>query len=86
MLAIGIQFGVLQAMMVETTPVEIRCTALAVGNNVAWSILGGTTPLVATWLVYRTADSLSPAYLIAGAAAITFVALLATKDNFKREI
>ena len=85
-LAIGIQFGVLQALMVEATPEAIRCTALAIGNNIAWSILGGTTPLVATWLVYRTTDELSPAYLIAGAAAITFVALLLTKDNFKNEL
>jgi MHS family proline/betaine transporter-like MFS transporter len=85
-LAIGIQFGVLQALMVETTPEEIRCTALAVGNNIAWSILGGTTPLVAAWLVYRTADERSPAYLIAAAAAITFAGLLMTKDNFKYEL
>ncbi|MCW5736313.1 MAG: MFS transporter [Enhydrobacter sp.] len=85
-LAIGIQFGVLQALMVEATPQAIRCTALAIGNNIAWSILGGTTPLVATWLVYRTGDDLSPAYLIAGAAAITFVSLLLTKDNFKNEL
>jgi MHS family proline/betaine transporter-like MFS transporter len=85
-LAIGIQFGVLQALMVETTPEKIRCTALAVGNNIAWSILGGTTPLVATWLIYRTADERSPAYLIAAAAVITFVALLMTKDNFRNEL
>jgi MHS family proline/betaine transporter-like MFS transporter len=85
-LAIGIQFGVLQALMVEATPLAIRCTALAIGNNIAWSILGGTTPLVATWLVYRTTDELSPAYLIAGAAAITVVSLLLTRDNFKNEL
>jgi MHS family proline/betaine transporter-like MFS transporter len=85
-LAIGIQFGVLQALMVETTPQEIRCTALAIGNNISWAILGGTTPLVATWLVYRTTDELSPAYLIAGAAAITVAALLLTKDNFRNEL
>ena len=85
-LAIGIQFGVLQALMVETTPESIRCTALAIGNNIAWAILGGTTPLVAAWLVYRTADELSPAYLIAGAAAITFVSLLLTPENFRNEL
>ncbi|MFO1081427.1 MAG: MFS transporter [Reyranellaceae bacterium] len=85
-LAIGIQFGVLQALMVETTPEEIRCTALAVGNNIAWSLLGGLTPLVATWLVFRTSDELSPAFLIAGAAAITFAALLVTRDRFVKEI
>jgi MHS family proline/betaine transporter-like MFS transporter len=85
-LAIGIQFGVLQALMVETTPLAIRCTALAIGNNIAWAILGGTTPLVATWLVYRTTDELSPAYLIAAAAAITVVSLLLTRDSFKNEL
>lgn len=85
-LAIGIQFGVLQALMVEITPESIRCTALAIGNNIAWAILGGLTPLVAAWLVYRTADERSPAYLIAGAAAVTVVALLLTRDNFKNEL
>jgi len=85
-LAIGIQFGVLQALMVETTPESIRCTALAIGNNIAWAILGGLTPLVAAWLVYRTEDELSPAYLIAAAAAITVAALLMTKDNFRNEL
>jgi len=85
-LAIGIQFGVMQALMVETTPLDIRCTALAVGNNIAWSVFGGLTPLVATWLIYRTTDERSPAYLIVGAAAITLTALLFTRDPFKREI
>jgi MHS family proline/betaine transporter-like MFS transporter len=85
-LALGVQFGVMNALMTESTPEDIRCTALAVGNNLAWTLLGSATPLVATWLVYRTADQLSPSYLIAAAAAITFVALLTTRDNFKREI
>lgn len=84
--AIGIQFGVMHALMVESTPADIRCTALAVGNNIVWTALGSATPLVATWLVYRTHDNLSPAYLIVAAAAITFAALFVTKENFKREI
>lgn len=85
-LAIGIQFGVLQALMVESTPEEIRCTALAIGNNIAWSVLGGLTPLAAAWLIYRTTDALSPAFLIVGAAALTFAALLVTRDRFVKEI
>ncbi len=84
-LALSVQFGVQGALMVETTPEPIRCTALAIGNNIAWSILGGLTPLAATWLIWRTGDDLGPAWLIAGAAAITSVSLLFTKDNFKNE-
>lgn len=85
-LAIGIQFGVLQALMVETTPESIRCSALAIGNNIAWSFLGGFTPLVATWLVYRTHDDISPAFLIAASAALTLIALFMTRDTFVKEL
>lgn len=85
-LAIGVQFGVMNALMTESTPADIRCTVLAVGNNIAWTAFGSLTPLLAAWLVIRTADQLSPSYLIAGAAAITFAALLVSKDNFNRPL
>ena len=85
-LALSVQFGVQGALMVETTPEPIRCTALAIGNNIAWSILGGLTPLTATWLIYRTGDDLGPAWLVVAAAAATFAALLMAPDGFRKEI
>jgi MFS transporter, MHS family, proline/betaine transporter len=85
-LALSIQFGVQGAMMVEVTPADVRCTALAIGNNIGWSILGGLTPLVATWLTAGTGNALAPGWLVAAAAAITFVTLLVTADPFRREI
>jgi len=83
-LALGLQFGVQGALMVETTPEPIRCTALAIGNNIAWSVVGGLTPLAATWLSWRTGNDLAPAWLVVAAAAITLAALYATKDPFRR--
>jgi MHS family proline/betaine transporter-like MFS transporter len=85
-LALSIQFGVQGALMVEITPEPIRCTALAVGNNIAWSIIGGLTPLAATWLIWRTGDPLGPAWLVVAAAAVTLAALLMVRDTFRREI
>jgi MFS transporter, MHS family, proline/betaine transporter len=82
-LALSIQFGVQGALMVETTPANIRCTALAIGNNIGWSILGGLTPLAATWLIWRTGDVLMPAWLVAAAAAITFATLVVTAETLK---
>jgi MHS family proline/betaine transporter-like MFS transporter len=73
-------------MMVEITPANIRCTALAIGNNIGWSILGGLAPLAATWLTARTGDALAPAWLVAAAAAVTAVTLLLTADPFRRKI
>jgi MHS family proline/betaine transporter-like MFS transporter len=82
-LALSIQFGVQGAMMVELTPATIRCTALAIGNNIGWSLMGGLTPLAATWLTARTGDVLAPAWLIAAAAAITFATLLVSAETLK---
>jgi MHS family proline/betaine transporter-like MFS transporter len=85
-LALSMQFGVNGALAVEITPEEIRCTVLAVGHNIAWSIVGGLTPLVAAWLTWRTGDERSPAYLVAAAAAITFVTVLSIVDGFRNEL
>jgi hypothetical protein len=39
---------------VETAPLPVRCTAVALGYNISLGVIGGLTPLVATWLVNRT--------------------------------
>jgi MHS family proline/betaine transporter-like MFS transporter len=79
-LTVGTVLGVQPSLMVETTPPGIRCTAIALGFNVAFGVLGGLTPLAATWLVHRTGTDLSPAFMIMVAAAISFVAALAFKE------
>lgn len=68
--------GVLPAAMAELAPWRVRCTVLSVGYNVALALLGGSTPIVATWLVARTRLDLAPGLYLAAAAAITFVAAL----------
>jgi MHS family proline/betaine transporter-like MFS transporter len=83
--ALGLGFGVLPALMVETTPVAVRCTAMALGHGISFSIVGGLMPLAATWLTHRTGDVLSPAYLIMAAAALTFFAVLAHRESFRSE-
>jgi MHS family proline/betaine transporter-like MFS transporter len=86
-LIIGITIGVQPAVMVESTPYAVRCTAIALGYNVVFGIIGGLTPLVATWLVHRTNDDLSPAYMVMAAAAVSFVtALLFFKETYRDRI
>jgi nitrate/nitrite transporter NarK len=57
-----------------------RCTALAIGNNLAWSVVGGLTPLAATWLSLAHRRALAPAGWSSAAAAITLLALRLTAD------
>ena len=72
---IGLFSGTQSTTMIESTPSRIRCTAVGLGHNACLGVVGGLTPLVATWLVARTADELAPAYLIMVAAAIRSSAL-----------
>jgi MHS family proline/betaine transporter-like MFS transporter len=75
-LLIGATGGVMPAAMAELAPWRVRCTVLSVGYNVALALLGGTTPMVAAWLVSRTGVSLAPGIYLAGAAGVTFIAAL----------
>ena len=72
-LLIGTAGGALPAAMAELTPWRVRCTVLSVGYNVGMALLGGTTPMVATWLLARTGHSLAPAVYLAMAAVLAFV-------------
>jgi MFS transporter, MHS family, proline/betaine transporter len=68
--------GLMPATMAELAPWRVRCTVLSVAYNMGMAVLGGTTPLVAAWLVSRTGVPLAPAMYLAGAAGLTFVGAL----------
>jgi MHS family proline/betaine transporter-like MFS transporter len=82
-LLIGLYGGAQATAMVESAPERIRCTAVALGYNVCLGVIGGLTPLVATWLVARTGDELAPAYLIMAAAAVSCFAAWCMKETYR---
>jgi MFS transporter, MHS family, proline/betaine transporter len=84
-LSVGLFWGTLPAAMVEAVPRHVRCSALSLGFNVTAGIIGGLTPLAATWLVHRTADDLSPAYMMMGAAAISLAAMVFYREPVASE-
>ena len=82
---IGLFGGALPVTMVETTPREVRCSAISVGYNLCVGVLGGMTPMVATWLMQRTRDDLAPAYYIMAAALISLVIAVSLPKMTKAE-
>jgi MHS family proline/betaine transporter-like MFS transporter len=68
--------GAMPATMAELAPWRVRCTVLSVAYNLGMALLGGTTPLVAAWLVARTGVKLAPAWYLGAAAALTFIGSL----------
>jgi len=83
MVTVGLFCGVQPTIMVETAPARVRCTAVALGYNICLGIIGGLTPLAATWLVQRTANEIMPAFLVMAAAAVTFVAVLTFRETYR---
>ncbi len=83
-LIISCAIGVQPAMMVESTPREVRCTAIAVAFNLSYGVLGGLSPVAAAWLIHRSGLDLSPAFMIMGASAIAVIAVLSFREPQRR--
>lgn len=54
----------------------MRCTGLAIAYNIAHGVFGGTTPLVAAWLLKNTGNPIAPSYWLIGVLSISAVAML----------
>jgi MHS family proline/betaine transporter-like MFS transporter len=68
--------GVLPSLMSEQFPVDTRAVGVALGYSVSVSVFGGLAPLVATWLIVQTGDSLSPSYYLVFCGLLSLVALM----------
>lgn len=79
-LSIGLYLGAQPAYMVKVIAPEVRCTAAGLGYNITLGVAGGLSPMVATWLVHRLHDDLSPAYMIIAAGLISVVAVWSIKE------
>src|SRR5258708_26577758 len=80
---VGLFSGTQSTLMIESTPSRIRCTAVGLGHNACFAVIGGLTPLVAAWLVERTPDQLAPASLIMAAASVSFFRPCALNRTFR---
>ena len=75
-LGLGLLAGGLAAANVEMMPAPIRCTGLAFAYNASIGWFGGTTPLIAAWLIVETADPIAPGYWVAAAGGVSLLAAL----------
>ena len=85
-LLVGVYLGVAPAFMAETAPAHVRSTSLALGYNLTLGIVGGLTPLIATWLVHQTHSAVAPAFMIIAAALISFGTILSMKETYKQNL
>ncbi len=76
-LAVALLAGGKNPANVELMPAEVRCTGLAVAFNLAEGYFGGTTPLIATWLIAQTGNPLLPGAWVAFSGLCTLITVCA---------
>jgi MFS transporter, MHS family, proline/betaine transporter len=74
--------GPLVAVLAELFPTRFRATAVALAYNLTAAVIGGSGPLIVTWLVATTGDPRAPALYVTGAAVISGVALSWLRDRY----
>ena len=78
--------GSIPATLAEMFPTAMRFSGIALGYNVTLALIGGTAPMVCTWLVATTGDIASPAYYLIVMALISSVAALKIRPMEGREL
>ncbi|MEM5396476.1 MFS transporter [Staphylococcus gallinarum] len=91
LLLIGLVLSVYEGTMPGTLPAlfhtNVRYRAIAWTFNISISIFGGTTPLVASWLVHITGNNLAPAFYLMFVSIIGLIVLLTLfKDTSKKSL
>jgi MHS family proline/betaine transporter-like MFS transporter len=73
-------------MFVELFPTRDRLSGYSMAYNIAYGIVGGTTPVVATWLIASTGASIAPAFYLVVLSALSVVALIWMKDRSREPL
>ncbi|MEB0080168.1 MFS transporter [Pseudomonas sp. CCI3.2] len=83
LLAVGaVLCGVVTAALLsETFPTRTRYTASAITYNMAYTIFGGTAPLMATWLITSTGSNLSPAFYLMAVSVLALIGGMALPET-----
>lgn len=82
---IGLLSGGVAAVNVELMTHAIRGTGRAFAYNASLGLLGGTTPLISTWLIAKMGDPIAPAFWGAAAGVISLLTAIFWVRETKHE-
>ncbi len=78
---VGCYEGATPAAVAEAFPASVRGTGVGVAFNICMMLFGGTTPLVATYLIARTNNVMAPAVYLMCAAAISGLVVMTLPER-----
>jgi MFS family permease len=74
-------WGSVYAALAESLPKSIRGSGFGIVYSVSIAAFGGTTQLVATWLIHVTGSAMAPAWYLIGATAAGQIALMLMAES-----
>lgn len=83
---IALPLAIAPAMLVESFPGDDRLSGYSIAYNIGSGVVGGTTPLVATWLLGVTGNSFAPCFYLVGWAVIAFAAVCFMRDRSREPL
>jgi MHS family proline/betaine transporter-like MFS transporter len=75
--------GVAPATAAEAFPANVRCTGVGLSHNLCMALLGGTAPMVATYLIDKTDNEMIPPMYLIAAAIVSTIFVLSMKETGK---
>jgi MHS family proline/betaine transporter-like MFS transporter len=73
-------------MMVELFPTQDRLSGYSISYNTATAVIGGSTPIIVTWLINQTGFILAPAVYLVSWTVVSIIALLTIKDRSREPL
>ena len=83
---LAVPLGSAPAMFVELFPASDRLSGYSVAYNLGLGIVGGATPMLATWLIKATSVSVAPAWLLAVSAAVAMLVMMWIHDGSREPL
>jgi MHS family proline/betaine transporter-like MFS transporter len=73
--------GTLPCFLTEIFPTRVRYSGFAFSFNTAQAFLGGTAPLIATFLINITGSKLAPAWYLVAIAVVSLLAMCFARET-----
>ncbi len=83
---IALQTGPFVTMLSEMYPTKVRYTGMSLDYQLSTAIFGGTTPFIATFLIYSTHYDLAPTFLVLAGTVVTLIAFIISRETAKSSV
>ncbi len=82
----GLFWGPVGIALMELFPTRTRYSASAISYNLAYTIFGGTAPLLGTWLVMQSGSKIAPAVYMCAVSIAVLLVMLRIPETYRSSL